>query len=95
MITFDPIDVTTHENFGGKGIRRGFKLARLKDGSLAVGIQTVSYGHTAYIYTWGDQSVGKYNAPDKIDWSWSKLSQIGPGDTEPEAIDAYLAKPPR
>jgi hypothetical protein len=95
MVVVDPVDVTTGEDFGGKGIRRGFKLARLKDGSLAVGIQTVSYGRTSHLFSWGGQSYGKYNAPDAIYWSWSKLPQIGPGDTEPEPIDAYLAKPPR
>jgi hypothetical protein len=89
MIVFDPVEVVTGEDFGGKGMRRGFKLARLKDGSLAVGIQTVSYGRTAYLYSWGDQSYGKYHAPDAISWSWSKLAQIGPGDKEPEPMDAY------
>ena len=88
VLDFKAQDVESTEDFGGKGIRRGFVLARLNDGSLAVGIKTISYGRTTSVYSWADQPHGTIDAPDKIFWSWSKLSLMGPGDAEPEPIDA-------
>lgn len=78
-----PVDVETTEDFGGKGIRRGFKLAVLKDGSLAVGVKTVSYGRTTTLFAWGDVSRGSIPAPDKTFWRWSKLERVASGDQEP------------
>jgi hypothetical protein len=80
-------------DFGGKGIRRGFRLARMKDGALAVGIKTVAYGRTESIFSWGGQSYGQYSASDAVFWSWSKLSKTGEGDVEPAPVDAYVERP--
>jgi hypothetical protein len=83
-----PVDVETTEDYGGKGIRRGFKLAVMKDGALAVGIQTVVYGRTGSLLGWGDVHRGSIPLPNRTIWSWSKLARIGPGDKEPDPVDA-------
>lgn len=84
------VDVETTEDFGGAGIRRGFNLVTLKDGSLAVGVKTVVHGLTSPIFAWGDVSVGSIPMPDKTIWRWSKLSRLGAGDEEPAPVDAAL-----
>ena len=94
MLEFDAINVDINDNYGGKGIRRGFKLVRLKDGAIAVGIKTISHGRTSSIYSWGQQSSGSFNIPDAVYWSWSKLARIGAGDTEPAPMDAYRETAP-
>lgn len=65
-------------DYGGGGARRSFALARLKDGALAVGIKTVSTGRGGSLFSWGGQSYGSYDAPDKVFWSWSKLASLDP-----------------
>lgn len=75
MLEFEEVEYGDAANYGGQGARRGFTLARMKDGALAVGIKTTSTGRTNSIFTWGDQSTGQYNAPDKVYWSWSKLQR--------------------
>jgi len=88
MLEVRPVDIETKEDFGGKGIRRGFKLAVLKDGSLAVGIKTISYGHTTALFAWGDVSRGSIRVPDKTFWRWSKLARLESGDKEPAPANA-------
>ena len=78
MLVFEEVEAGNAANYGGSGARRGFTLARMKDGSLAVGIKTTSTGRTDSIYSWGGQSYGSYNAPDKVFWSWSKLAGLDP-----------------
>lgn len=78
MLEFAEVEYGDAANYGGHGARRGFTLARMKDGDLAVGIKTTSTGRTASIFSWGDQSAGHYNAPDKVYWSWSKLQSLDP-----------------
>ena len=89
MLEFDAINVSIKDDYGGKGVRRGFKLALLKDGDIAVGIKTISYGRTTSISLWGQKSYGSFSAPDAEYWSWSKLARMGAGDTEPAPMDAY------
>lgn len=93
LLDVEPIDVETDEDYGGTGIRRGFRLALLRDGSLAVGIRTIAYGRTGALFSWADVSRGSYAMRDKTYWSWSKLARIGPGDVEPAPIDAGAAPP--
>ncbi len=90
MLDVAPQDTHATNHYGGKGIRRGFRLARMKDGSLAVGIHTVSHGHTDSFFSWGGQSYGSYKAADIEYWSWSRLTRLGPGDQEPAPVDAYV-----
>ena len=78
MLVFEEVEFGNAANYGGSGARRGFTLARLKDGALAVGIKTVSTGRGGSIFSWGGQSYGSYNAPDKTFWSWSKLAGLDP-----------------
>jgi hypothetical protein len=87
VLEVEPVDVQTSEDYGGKGIRRGFKLAVMKDGALAVGVQTVVHGRTSSLFGWGDVHRGSIPLPDKTIWSWSKLTRIGPGDKEPDPED--------
>ena len=94
MLEFDAIDVDIKDNYGGEGIRRGFKLALLKDGAIAVGIKTISYGRTTSIPLWGQRSYGSFKIRDAVYWSWSKLARIGAGDTEPAPMDAYREETP-
>jgi hypothetical protein len=90
-IVVAPVPMDTGEDFGGKGIRRGFRLFALDDGALAVGIQTVAYGLQGSLFAWGGKSYGSYDLPDKTYWSWSRLARLGPGDREPAPIDAGSA----
>ena len=92
MVDVEPEELVTSEDFGGKGIRRGFRLAKLDDGAIAVGIQTISYGRRTSIFSWGGQSYGDIPAPDEISWSWSKLALLASGDVEPAPIDASLER---
>ena len=78
MLRFEEQEFGNAANYGGTGARRGFTLARMKDGSLAVGIKTTSTGRSGSIYSWGGQSCGSYNTPDKVFWSWSKLKELDP-----------------
>jgi len=78
MLQFEEVEAGNAQNYGGTGARRGFTLARLKDGSLAVGIKTTATGRSDSIYSWGGQSYGSYGAPDKVFWSWSKLAGLDP-----------------
>lgn len=89
MLELKPRDTSAANHYGGTSIRRGFRLARMKDGALAVGIHTLSTGHTGSFFSWGGQSYGSYKAADVEYWSWSKLALQGPGDQEPAPIDAY------
>jgi hypothetical protein len=87
-LVVDPIPMKIDDDYGGEGVRRGFRLMALDDGGLAVGIETVAYGLTGSLFSWGGQSNGSYDAPDKTYWSWSKLARTGAGDVEPAPIDA-------
>jgi hypothetical protein len=84
-LVVEPVEVETTEDYGGKGIRRGFKL---EDGALAVGVQTVVYGRSGSLFSWGDVSRGSIPLPDKTIWRWSKLTRTGAGDKEPDPVDA-------
>jgi hypothetical protein len=90
MLELEPRDTHAANHYGGTGIRRGFRLARMKDGALAVGIHTLSTGHTGSFFSWGGQSYGSYKAADVEYWSWSKLALLEPGDKEPAPIDAHV-----
>lgn len=87
MREFAEVDLGKVEDFGGDGIRRGFRLARMKDGALAVGIKTVAYGGKGQLIPFSDASAGEYQLSDRSFWRWSKLAQSGPGDKEPDAIN--------
>jgi len=83
MIEMDSEEIGAQANFGGTGARRAFKLARMQDGALAVGILTVAHGGEEAIFSYDGQTAGKYKAPDRVVWSWSKLARTGPGEREP------------
>lgn len=78
MLVFEEVPAGNAANYGGTDAKRGFTLARMKDGSLAVGIKTTSMGRSDSIYSWGGQSYGSYGAPDKVFWSWSRLKGLDP-----------------
>lgn len=78
MLRFEEVEFGNAANYGGSGARRGFTLARMKDGSLAVGIKTTSTGRGGSLYSWGGQSYGSYGAPDKVFWTWSRLAPLDP-----------------
>jgi hypothetical protein len=88
MLEFAALPGTNPEEYGSKTVMRSFKLARLDDGSLAVGVKNLATGRRSSIFTWGDTSAGDIPAPDGAYWSWSKLTELGPGDKEPAPIDA-------
>jgi len=92
MLEFVAVESGPASNYGGSGLQRGFKLARLKDGGLAVGVKTISTGRSSPIYSWGGQSYGSMPESDVTFWAWSKLASMGPaGDAEPAPVDAYRA----
>lgn len=73
---------------GDGGVADAFRLARLADGALAVGLKTVERGRTGTIFSWGDQSHGSYPLPDRVHWRWSKLAKLDSGEREPAPVDA-------
>jgi hypothetical protein len=83
MIEMEAEEIGAQANYGGTGARRSFKLARMKDGALAVGIATVAHGGTDYVFSYDSAKVGAYSTPDRHFWAWSKLARTGPGDKEP------------
>jgi hypothetical protein len=82
----DEREVETGEDFGGKGIRRGFKLVPLADGSLAVGVRTTAYGRTGPLFAWGDVFRGSIPLPPRTTWGWVRLARRGGGDSEPTPV---------
>jgi hypothetical protein len=86
VLEVDEREVETGEDFGGTGIRRGFKLVRLTDGTLAVGVKTISFGRTAPLFGWGDVSRGSIPLPPRTTWQWVRLTQVGPGASEPAPV---------
>lgn len=88
MLVVTPVDLGEDKDYGGTGIRRGFSLARLDDGGLAVGVLTIAYGNRDHLFGWGDVRVGEYDAPDRHYWRWSKLARTGDGRVEPAPMDA-------
>ena len=86
MLDADDEEISdTGNEYGCGGLRRGFRLARMEDGALAVGIRTVAYGCRDSIVTWGDKSAGDISVADKVYWRWSKLRRIGDGTPSPDA----------
>jgi hypothetical protein len=83
MIEMDAEEIGAQPNYGGTAARRSFKLARMKDGALAVGILTVARGGTESLYSYDSAHAGTYNTPDRHFWAWSKLARTGLGDKEP------------
>ena len=80
----EELDPDAHD-YGCAGLRRGFRLARMADGALAVGIRTVAYDCRESITVWGDASVGDVKIPDQVYWKWSKLRRIGEATPAPAA----------
>lgn len=79
MLDADDEEIDPGNDRGCAGLRRSFRLARLEDGALAVGIRTVAHGCRQSILAWGDQSAGDMPLPDQVIWRWSKLRRIGDG----------------
>ena len=71
----------------GDPVAEGFRLARLADGALAVGVKTVERGRGGTVFSWGGQGHGAYELPDRVVWTWSKLARIepAPGEAPPDA----------
>lgn len=79
MLDGDDEEIGDGREYGCEGLRRGFRLARMADGALAVGIRKVAHGCRDSVVTWGDRSAGEMKTPDKVYWQWSKLRRIGDG----------------
>lgn len=79
MLEFEEVQYRDVDGrYDGLSWRRGFTLARMKDGSLAVGIKTTATLRFSSIFSWGDQSAGHFKQRDKVYWSWSKLHGLDP-----------------
>jgi hypothetical protein len=81
----DDEEIADVEGFRCEGVRRGFRLARMEDGALAVGIRTTAHGCRESVISWGDASAGNVKVADKVYWKWSKLRRIGDGVSKPAA----------
>lgn len=68
---------------GGAAGRHAFRLARMQDGALAVGIYTVVKGGEAALFSYDSATVGKYKVADRAFWAWSKLARTGAADHPP------------
>lgn len=79
MLDGDDEEAGDGREYGCAGLRRGFRLARMADGALAVGIRKVAHGCRDSLFRWGDQSAGEVDRPDQVYWQWSKLRRIGDG----------------
>ncbi|MCC7184490.1 MAG: hypothetical protein IT509_13125 [Rhodocyclaceae bacterium] len=62
--------------FGGTMVRHGMRLARLKDGSLAIGQWLRVSGGRGGV-RWGDTTLVEGPLPDRVTWNWSRLQKIG------------------
>ena len=89
MLDLAPQTAPSGNEPGTSGKLQGFRLALLKDGSLAVGKRTLTTGNKGSYFSWGGQSYGSYDAPDVETWTWFKLARTAAGDSEPPVIDAY------
>lgn len=83
MLEGEEIEIGRDPEYGCAGMRRGFRLARLEDGALAVGIRTTAHGCRGSVTVWGDTSVGDMETRDRVFWHWSKLRRIADA-TAPE-----------
>lgn len=63
------------------------RLARMADGSLAVGIRTRQTDLTLTITGWEYSVIATLPAPDEVSWTWWLLRAAGDGATEPGAPD--------
>ena len=68
-----PLEVPADPNYGSVKTLRGFRFARMKNGSLAVGVETVLTGNSAHLFSWGDASAGSVPMPDRVIYHWSYL----------------------
>jgi hypothetical protein len=64
------------EWFGGKKVAAGARLARLADGSLAVGQWVRVSGRTGAV-GWGNQTWFTYRIADRVYWYWTRLARVG------------------
>lgn len=54
-----------------------WRLTRLADGSLALGLCTRHRGGSRSLLAWGDQSAGRWPEPELTTWQWSRLRRVG------------------
>lgn len=87
MLVSDEEDIGGGEEFGCKGVRRSFRLARMEDGALAVGLGRRAYDCTQSVTIWGDKGIDGIKAGDRVIWTWSKLRRIGEGEPPPGMFD--------
>jgi hypothetical protein len=76
-------DVGVEPGEGAKPARHAFRLARMQDGALAVGIYTFVQGGEASLFSYDSATVGKYKVPDRTFWTWSKLARTAPAGKPP------------
>lgn len=79
MLDGDEEEAGSGREYGCTGLRRSFRLARMADGALAIGIRRTYYGCTDSVLGWGDARWGSKDIPDRVYWQWSKLRRIGDG----------------
>lgn len=70
----------------GAPVERTAHLARLADGSLAVGIRARSSHRTVTITGWEYSVMAKLPAPDEVTWTWWMLRPAGDGAQEPGPV---------
>lgn len=61
----------------GRRTTVAWRLTRLADGSLALGMRTHATGGKESVSGWGGQSMGEVSAPDRTTWQWAKLTRVG------------------
>ena len=87
MLEFEEVEYDDTFNSGNKHARRSFTLARLEDGSLAVGIKTTTTDGGGYIFSYDSARIGHISPQDKVFWSWSKLRPLDPASTDDPTSD--------
>jgi hypothetical protein len=61
---------------GGRKATVLWRMTRMADGSLALGMRKHTEGGRQSLYSWGDQSVGSVPQPARDEWRWSRLERV-------------------
>lgn len=64
------------KQYPDRKLPRAFRLARLADGGLAVGIKTIIPPGKESLYSYDSAQVGTYTTAPRVVWTWSRLEPV-------------------
>lgn len=77
LSTPSPYPAEDNPRADGRRTTVAWRLTRLADGALALGMRTHATGCKESVSGWGGQSMGEVSAPDRTTWQWAKLTRVG------------------